>query len=237
MRDVKTFSDLVRPSAHAPAREKVTVCKCLSDATPERFLHALKTVPSTEMFAVRDFFHSIGWLDDLGRSDDQKARGLAAVLKAAKCPNRSAWTYYNRGGTLFRGKAMSPKELVAAAGTLRYIGSGIVSGLESWGETARFDLMYTSKYPVQSWTNDIKVAVKFTTRAGISMKDYIPVMLRTESIPREQTLFSPEVTDLLFGMGEKEVVRTSNTPIKATAMIPVFRLAVLEKDTGVSLMG
>jgi hypothetical protein len=226
----KTLQDLF---GSTKKREKVTLCECLSDATPERFIWAIKNVPSTEFFGLRDFFHSMGWIDDTGKPTDQKARGLAAAKKAAACKNRAAWTYYRGGGMLYRGKALMPDELAAAASTFRFVGKETLP----WGDSARFDLTYRSKYPIQSWTKDMGVGIRFTARAGIKFGSHIPILLRTSEIPSKETLFSPELTNSLFGLDESEIVRTSNTPLKVSAIIPIYKLAVFERETGISMMG
>jgi len=154
---------------------------------------------------------------------------VSKIIEMAKCQNRAAWTTYT-GGTIYRGIRRSWSELKNV----------VFTGKVSNDRVLAFEAKaaYVSKYPVQSWTNDWNIAIRFANNLGPAptAEGKTVKVIYEGKVKPEDTLFNPAVSRKLseYGM-ENEIIRISNNqiPVKVYVFADSFQkelLAVNSKE-------
>jgi hypothetical protein len=145
------------------------------------------------------------------------------------CPNRGAWTYYT--GKVYRGvfKDIDGANLKLEPNIIKF------SSNDGVRESVVGTATYVSKYDMQSWTTDTRIAFNFA-EWGIGTRGYkpsdntlkLPLMMET-NLTKDDSFLNPSWSGLLSSapsspLGESEVVRLSNKPIQVKVYIGVYTI-------------
>ena len=146
----------------------------------------------------------IEWLGD-GIGGSSKAPYMKYIQAMGACPNKASWATWQ--GTAYRGVAKH-KEWVKT--NLKFTGETVVKQTKQATKLyAVAEAVYQSQFAAQSWTENWKIASRFST--GYSSSS-IPLVFETQ-LTRNNTLFSPEFLNKC-GWDESEVIRVENKPTK-----------------------
>ena len=156
--------------------------------------------------ALRNFFDMQG---------SNKTSYISKMLEMAACKNRADWTYWT-GGKVYRGLGKTPADLK----NYSYTGELIKAVGDDWliGSTT-----YKSKYDIQSWTPNIKIAARFAISAedniGLNHKQSMAAMIELD-IDGSDTFLSPQIIRKLSEYpGEDEVLRVKNNVVPVVIYI------------------
>jgi hypothetical protein len=170
-----------------------------------------------ELKAVQFKYSLLEWLHAEG---GEKNDIISKLKPALDCKNRAAWTYYT-GGKLYRGLYKHLKQTGFKA-TPNIFQSGRQTFLVG-------NAVYTSLYPIQSWTEDFDVADHFSSAPRGQYKKSVQTdplfhFIYEINSSKEQTMFNPKIFEQLMEFAsvvqnESEVIRTVNTPVNAKVYI------------------
>jgi hypothetical protein len=222
----------------AKAIPPITVCDIFSDPTPKRLYELMDenlwhhTLVSNGIISSSGYsydYDAPAWMERLKRdvwspfAEWFEAEGgskqgiIPKILAMASCKKRAAWA--NWSGTAYRGL----KRSLARVAKYEYTDKTVVIGGRTWLVAS---VSYRSKYAVQSWTSETKIAKNF---ANGGMND-VAVILEMK-IEKGDGFLSPEVSNRLArNYKESEVLRIGNEPTKVKAYIEVRGLVNLMLD-------
>lgn len=154
-----------------------------------------------------------------------KSKFIARLKKTIDgCPNRGAWTYYT--GKVYRGvfKDIDGANLKLEPNIVKFSMSN-----DGFKESVVGTATYVSKYDMQSWTIEPRVAFSFAEK-GVGARGYkpsgaavkLPMMMET-NLTKDDSFMNPSWSGTL-SFGEKEVVRLSNKPITVKVYIGLHQL-------------
>jgi hypothetical protein len=210
----------------AKAIPPITVCDLFSDSTPKRLYQLMEedlwfqTLVSNRIISSRGYSYDYdepAWMERLKRDvwspfvewfeaeGGSKQGIIPKILAMASCKKRAAWA--NWTGTAYRGLNRS----LARIAKYEYTGKTVALGGRTWLVAS---VSYQSKYAVQSWTSETKVAKNFAD-GGMD----IAVILQMK-IEKGEGFLSPEVSNRLGKhYKESEVLRIGNAKTKVKALV------------------
>jgi hypothetical protein len=210
-----------------------TICDVLASPTPKGLITICKEGAEVfydsdlKMFDVNKLLTNYpAWVRQLEKygwamgnffdlQGSQKMSYVSKILEMAACKNRAEWTYWT-GGKVYRGLGKTPADLK----NYSYTGEHLKAVGEDWliGSTT-----YKSKYDIQSWTPNIKVAARFAISAedniGLNHKQSMAAMIELD-IDGSDTFLSPQIIRKLSEYpGEDEVLRVKNNAVPVVLYI------------------
>lgn len=190
---------------------------------------------------------------DKAFGDALMGEGKSSVIKIFRamqsCPNKGDWAT-PVSGPLYRGKKISWEQF-------KKMPWRFVSG----NEVLKCTATYQSKLAMQSWTTDVKVAMQFSafqgaqshydlnvpeifwgpeaefSRYGKNITGFVPVVIEA-NVPMKDRFLNPNLINKLQnkigheGLREKEVLRLSTEPIKATFTVTKSMLEKVVEEKG-----
>jgi hypothetical protein len=228
------------PDWHEPEwvkTHKPSVCDLLSEPTPAMMVIGAKLVQKTGdswfQYAPSEtvkFLQALQLhLTQVGGDKGMGSVGVGLVRAAANCSSRASWSMTSEK-RLWRGKGITLSEAVRLLRGKKHHTSTI-SGA---GYCVGVDEIYTSKYPIQSWSTNSQEAVEFASSArknagtwylprvtdGMLKKDNPSVwcVMELTDFKSQETLFGEfrgyPVSKSVSRLEEDETVRITNRPVK-----------------------
>jgi|688.fasta_scaffold61812_6 hypothetical protein len=215
--DLQKLAKKIRP---------ITVCDIFSDSTPKRLYELMdenlwhQTLVSNGIISSRGYsydYDAPAWMERLKRdiwspfvewfeAEGGSKQGMIPKIAAmASCRKRAAWA--NWSGTAYRGLSRS----LARIAKYEYTSKTEAVGGRTWLVAS---VSYQSKYAIQSWTSEPKVAKNFAD-GGMD----VAVMLQMD-IKKGEGFLSPEVSNRLGKhYKESEVLRIGNAKTRVKALV------------------
>jgi hypothetical protein len=210
----------------ANAIPPITVCDIFSDPTPKRLYELMDenlwhhTLVSNGIISSSGYsydYDAPAWMERLKRDvwspfvewfeaeGGSKQGMIPKILAMASCKKRAAWA--NWSGTAYRGLNRS----LARIAKYEYTGKTVALGGRTWLVAS---VSYRSKYAIQSWTSEPKVAKNFAD-GGMD----VAVILQMD-IKKGEGFLSPEVSNRLGKhYKESEVLRIGNAKTRVKALV------------------